>query len=90
MHFLIKDIDKLKIETKKMREKRIDHELLMKTVQDLTELHATHEEDTKQSIKHDELIRNDLHSLFIGFIISIVITKEIVIVKCNLNKFNFC
>lgn len=55
--------DKLKIETKKMREKRIDHELLMKTVQDLAELHTTHEEDTKQSIRHDEMIRNDLHSL---------------------------
>ena len=55
--------DKLKIETKKMREKRIDHELLMKTVQDLTELHTTHEEDTKQSIRHDEMIREDLRNL---------------------------
>lgn len=57
--------DKLKIETKKMREKRTDHELLMTTVQDLTELHNKHEEDTKQSIRHDEIIRNDLHALTI-------------------------
>ena len=40
-----------------------DHELLTKTVQDLAELHSKHEEDTKQSIRHDEMIRDDLKIL---------------------------
>lgn len=46
-----------------VREKKKDHELLLKTVQDLTELHNTHKEDTKQSIRHDEMIRDDLQAL---------------------------
>lgn len=46
-----------------VREKKKDHELLLKTVQDLTELHNTHKEDTKQSIRHDEIIRQDLQAL---------------------------
>lgn len=46
-----------------VREKIKDHELLLKTVQDLTELHNTHKEDTKQSIRHDEIIRQDLQTL---------------------------
>lgn len=46
-----------------VREKKKDHELLLKTVQDLTELHNTHKEDTKQSIRHDEMIREDLQAL---------------------------
>ena len=37
--------------------------MLLKTVQDLTELHNTHKEDTKQSIRHDEIIRQDLQTL---------------------------
>lgn len=46
-----------------VREKKKDHELLLKTVQDLTELHNTHKEDTRQSIRHDEIIRQDLQAL---------------------------
>ena len=46
-----------------VRDKKKDHELLLKTVQDLTELHNTHKEDTKQSIRHDEIIRQDLQNL---------------------------
>jgi hypothetical protein len=45
------------------KQRKQDHELLLKTVQDLTELHNTHKEDTKQSIKHDEMIREDLQAL---------------------------
>lgn len=55
--------DKLGIETKKMKQKRQDHELLSATVKDLSELHLKHEEDTKQSIRHDEMIREDLQKL---------------------------
>lgn len=46
-----------------MKQRKADHELLVKTVQDLTELHEKHEEDTKQSIRHDEIIREDLSKL---------------------------
>ena len=46
-----------------MKQRKLDHELLLKTVQDLTELHNKHEEDTKQSIRHDEMIREDLKNL---------------------------
>lgn len=45
------------------KQRKQDHELLTKTVGDLSQLHNKHEEDTKQSIRHDELIRNDLHAL---------------------------
>ena len=46
-----------------LKNRNIDHELLTKTVQDLTELHNKHEEDTRQSIRHDEMIREDLQAL---------------------------
>ena len=46
-----------------MKQRKADHELLLKTVKDLTELHNKHEEDTKQSIKHDEMMRKDLLKL---------------------------
>lgn len=45
------------------KQRKQDHELLMQTVQDLKELHNTHKEDTKQSIRHDEMIREDLQAL---------------------------
>ncbi|MBQ4523319.1 MAG: hypothetical protein IJA10_10270 [Lachnospiraceae bacterium] len=45
------------------KQRKADHELLVKTVQDLAELHNKHEEDTKQSIEHDKAIRNDLEKL---------------------------
>ena len=45
------------------KQRRADHELLEKTVQDLKKLHETHKEDTKQSIRHDEMIRNDIQKL---------------------------
>lgn len=45
------------------KQRKTDHELLEKTVQDLKELHVKHEEDTRQSILHDEMIREDLKTL---------------------------
>lgn len=47
------------------KQRKKDHELLEKTVKDLKILHDKHEEDTKQSIRHDEMIRQDLHALTI-------------------------
>ena len=46
-----------------MKQRKADHDLLIKTVQDLSDLHNVHKEDTKQSICHDELIRKDLYEL---------------------------
>lgn len=45
------------------KQKKEDHDLLMKTVEDLKELHDKHEEDTKESIRHDEVIENKLEKL---------------------------
>lgn len=45
------------------KQRKIDHELLGDTVQDLKELHKTHKEDTMQSIRHDEMIRKDIKKL---------------------------
>jgi len=53
----------LGIETKGMRQRREERELLLKTAENLANLHAKHEEDTKQSIRHDEMIREDLANL---------------------------
>lgn len=46
-----------------VREKRKDHELIIENVKAIQELSKRHEEDTKQSIRHDEIIRNDLSKL---------------------------
>lgn len=56
-------IDKLGIETKFMRNKHQEHDLLIKTSQDLLELQEKHYESVKQSIKHDEMIKSDISSL---------------------------
>lgn len=40
-----------------------DHELLITTTNTLNELQKRHEEDVKQSIRHDDMIRNDLSKL---------------------------
>lgn len=46
-----------------LKSRNSDHELLLKTIQDLSGLCNKQEEDTKQSIRHDEMIRNDLLKL---------------------------
>lgn len=53
-------IDSFGIGTKWMRKKREEHELLLRTSQNLTALQERHSEDTKQSDEHDERIRNEL------------------------------
>jgi len=49
-----------------LKNRNSDHELLLKTVQDLSELHNKHKEDTRQSIRHDEIIRQDLQKLTVA------------------------
>lgn len=51
---------KLGIETKGMRKRREEHELLLKTSENLSELQKKHTEDVKQSIVHDERIQENL------------------------------
>ena len=46
-----------------VRKKNEDHELLIKTAQGLNELRVKQEEDTKQSIRHDRMIKEDLEKL---------------------------
>ena len=53
-------IDKLGLETKWVRERRERHDLLLKTSQNLNALQEKHSEDIRQSITHDNKIRNDL------------------------------
>ena len=51
-----------------VRDKNKDHELTLQNTQAIKELSKRHEEDTKQSIKHDEEIRRDLRELTNMFI----------------------
>lgn len=43
-----------------VRKNNEDHELLIKTAQNLNALQQKHEEDVKQSVHHDKLIKEDL------------------------------
>ena len=46
-----------------IKQRNEDHLMLLKTVDDLKELHEKHEESVNQSIRHDEIMRQDLLSL---------------------------
>lgn len=56
-------IDKLGLETKYMRKRCEEHELLIQTSQNLTSLQKKHDESVRQSIRHDEMIKSDISSL---------------------------
>lgn len=56
-------IEKLGLETKQMRNKREEHELLIKTSQNLSELQEKHIKDVEQSIIHDKRINDKLENL---------------------------
>lgn len=59
---------RLGLEFKWMRRKREDHELLIDTMHSLNALQEKHEEDVRQSIRHDDRIREDLEKLTSMFI----------------------
>ncbi len=65
-------IAKLGIETKWMKTKREDHELLIKTSQNLLELQKIHNDDMSKSDRHDAEIQKDLRELK-----SLFLSKEI-------------
>lgn len=46
-----------------IKDKQKDHELIIENAKAIQELSKRHEEDTRQSILHDERIRNDLEKL---------------------------
>lgn len=46
-----------------VREKENDHNLLLQTIQNVDKLQKEHEQSVQQSIRHDEIIRNDLKNL---------------------------
>lgn len=56
-------IDKLGLETKWMRKKREEHELLLNTSNNLISLQEQHIEDMKKSDEHDLEMRNDIKKL---------------------------
>ncbi len=60
-------IEKLGIETKWMKGRREDHELLVKTAQNVLELQERHNVDIHESDQHDEEMRNDIKKLIEGF-----------------------
>lgn len=53
----------LGLETKKMRQKREDHELLIATAKNLELLQNKQNEDVRQSIVHDKIIKDDLKNV---------------------------
>ena len=58
----------LGLETKKMRQKREDHELLIATAKNLELLQNKQNEDVRQSIVHDKRIKDDIQKLSKMFI----------------------
>lgn len=56
-------IEKLGLETKWMKRKREDHELLIKTSQNLAELQKRHDNDTEKSDQNDAEMRKDIKNL---------------------------
>lgn len=73
----------LGLETKKMRQKREEHELLITTVKNLELLQNKQMEDVRQSIRHDDMIKNELQNLSKMFI-----DMEIQGIRWNI--LNFC
>lgn len=64
------------IETKWMRKKKDEHNLLVKTSENLKRLQENHEESVKQSIIHDNLIKEDLMTFMNNMKESIVETQK--------------
>lgn len=75
-------IDKLGLETKWMRHKREEHELLIQTSQNLTALQEKHKEDVERSDRRDEEISADIKRLTQMFV-----DKEIDDMRWEINNF---
>lgn len=75
-------IKKLGLETKLMRQKREEHELLVTTAENLSELQKKQQEDTERAIEHDKTIKEDLAKLT-----SMFVEKEINDYRWEINNF---
>jgi len=75
-------IDKLGLETKWMRKKREDHELLLTTSKNLIMLEEHHKKDMEKSDRLDSEMRNDIKKLTNMFI-----DKEIDDMRWEINNF---
>ncbi len=65
-----------------MKQRKEDHDLLLRTVEDLKILHEQHEEDTRQSIRHDKMIEGKLESLT-----DMMVKKNISDMRWEINNF---
>lgn len=72
----------LGLETKWMRQKREEHELLIQTSQNLTALQGKHKEDVERSDRRDEEISSDIKKLTRMFV-----DKEIDDMRWEINNF---
>lgn len=75
-------IEKLGLETKWMRQKKQEHELLIQTSQNLTALQEKHKEDVERSDRRDEEISADIKRLTQMFV-----DKEIDDMRWEINNF---
>lgn len=75
-------IGKLGLETRWMRQKREEHELLIQTSHNLTALQAKHREDAERSDRRDEEISFDIKKLTRMFV-----DKEIDDMRWEINNF---
>lgn len=80
-------IDKLGLETKWMRKKREEHELLIQTSQNLADLKTQHNHDVEESNIHDENIKEEL-SAFMSEIRSSVSATQSEIKRFAENRFS--
>lgn len=75
-------VDKLGLETKWMRKKREEHDLLIQTSQGLVELQEHHKKDMERSDQRDEEIASDIKKLTQMFV-----DKEIDDMRWEINNF---
>lgn len=75
-------VEKLGLETKWMRQRREEHELLIRTSQNLTALQTQHKHDMQKSDRRDEKISADIKKLTRMFV-----DKEIDDMRWEINNF---
>ena len=69
-------VDYLGIETKTMRKKREEHELLLSTAKGLQDLSKKRDADVEQSIKHDKKIEENLNQFMEEMKTSVIDTQK--------------
>lgn len=69
-------VDKLGLETKWMRGKREEHDLLLQTSQNLADLRNQHNHDVEESNTHDENIKEELSTFMTEIRLSVAKTQS--------------